>query len=458
MEYTLKDLKKWNDKIEEIVKEEGLDCYPQDFELCCYEDMICYESYIGMPSHYPHWSYGKAYEKKKMLYKYNLEGLPYEMVINSNPCIGYLMRDNTFLLQILTMAHVYGHNDFFKNNRLFAEGTNADYTVEMFKNHADRIRAYIQDPSIGYDRVERILDAAHALSFQTSRVIGNKKLSHEQQKKRILEKYYAEIKPTSCLDEKKDRLFPDLNKIPLEPTDDIMEFVATYGKLEEWEKDIVRIVIEETKYFIPQIETKVMNEGWASYWHYKILNKLELPQDMHIEFLSRHNQVIRPFLGGLNPYYMGFKIFEDIEKRYGIDKIFEVRKLERDESFIRKYLTEELCNEMNLFTYKNMRKDYVVEEVADHQGWKEIRNTIANNIGMGSLPVIEVLEVSPQNQTILLSHEYDGRELEVNYAYETLKHLATLWGANVKLKTVVGNVDKMIVCDEDKKISINTTK
>ena len=457
MEYTLKDLKKWNDQIEKIVKEEGLDCYPQDFELCCYEDMICYESYIGMPSHYPHWSYGKAYEKKKTLYKYNLEGLPYEMVINSNPCIGYLMRDNTFLLQVLTMAHVYGHNDFFKNNRLFAEGTDADYTVEMFKNHADRIRAYIQDPSIGYDRVERILDAAHALSFQTSRVIGNKKLSYEQQKKRILEKYYAKIKPKGVLEEKKDIPFPDLNKIPLEPTDDIMEFIATYGKLEEWEKDIVRIVIEETKYFIPQIETKVMNEGWASYWHYKILNKLNLPQGMHIEFLSRHNQVIRPFLGGLNPYYMGFKIFEDIEKRYGIDKIFEVRKLERDESFIRKYLTEELCNEMNLFTYKSKNKDYVIEEVADHQGWKEIRNTIANNIGMGSLPVIEVLEVSPQDKTILLSHEYDGRELEVNYAYETLKHLSTLWGAKVKLKTVVSNVEKIIVCNEDKKISMITT-
>ena len=154
--YTLLDLKEWNDKIEELVQNNGLDYYEQQFEICSYEDMLCYEAYVGMPSHYPHWSFGKTYEKQKTFYSYNLTGLPYEMVINSDPCMAYLMRDNTLLLQILTIAHVYAHNDFFKNNRLFKQNTRAELTVEMFKAHADRVRDYIADPSIGPNKVERI--------------------------------------------------------------------------------------------------------------------------------------------------------------------------------------------------------------------------------------------------------------------------------------------------------------
>lgn len=445
MEYTVDQLEIWNNKIQEIVNKEGLNCYEQEFEICSYEDMICYEAYVGMPSHYPHWSYGKSYERKKILYSYDLEGLAYEMVINSNPCIAYLMRDNTLLLQILTIAHVYGHNDFFKNNRLFVEGTNADDTVEMFKRHANRIRSYIEDPSIGYEGVEGILDAAHALKYHTSRVVGLKRLSDEEKKKRIIERYKSES-------------IPCLNKIPVEPTDDLMGFILNHSSLQEWEKDIVGIVMDETKYFIPQIETKIMNEGWASYWHYKILNKLDLPQNLHIEFLNRHNQVIRPFLGSINPYYMGFKIFEDIEKKYGVDKIFEVRKIERDQSFIRRYLTEDLCREMNMFQYNKKGRDYEIEEVSDDEGWRSIRDTIANSIGMGSIPCITVQEVVQKDNSLLLSHEYDGRELELTYAYETLKYIAVLWRGKVLLKTFIDKVEKLIICDENKKISMQTIK
>lgn len=455
IDYTVEQLEIWDNKIQNLVNREGLDYFPQEFEICSYEDMLCYGAYVGMPSHYPHWSFGKAYEKNKTFYKYNLQGLPYEMVINSNPCIAYLMRDNTLLLQVLTMAHVYGHNDFFKNNRLFSEGTRADDTIQMFKNHADRVRGYIQDPSIGYERVERILDAAHALRYQTVRVVGNKGISQEEKKQRLLEKYYSETEVSSLLDTPKDIPFPNLNKIPLEPEEDLMEFIIKHGKLEEWEKDIMQIVIKETKYFIPQIETKVMNEGWASYWHYKILNQLELPQTLHLEFLNRHNQVIRPFMGSINPYYLGFKIFQDIEKRYGRDKMFEVRQMERDQSFIRKYLTEELCKEMNLFQYKKQDKEYIIEEVADEEGWQEIRNNLANNMGMGTIPVIKVQEVSPKEQTLLLTHEYDGRELELNYAQETLKYVANLWAGKVILETFLDGTKKKIFCDENKKISMS---
>ena len=129
MKYSIRDLEEWNEKIEAKVQEYGLDFYPQEFELIGFNEMIGYEAYVGMPSRYPHWSFGKAYEKNKTLYSLNLTGLPYEMVINSDPCLAYLMKDNTLLLQILTMAHVYGHNDFFKNNRLFKQATNAKYTL-----------------------------------------------------------------------------------------------------------------------------------------------------------------------------------------------------------------------------------------------------------------------------------------------------------------------------------------
>ena len=455
-DFTIQELERWNKKIEAIVSEENLNCYPQEFEICSYEDMICYEAYVGMPSHYPHWSYGKAYEKKKTLYRYNVEGLPYEMVINSDPCIAYLMKDNTLLLQILTIAHVYGHNDFFKNNRLFRDGTNARLTIEMFKNHAQRIRTYIQDPSIGYEKVERILDAAHSLRFQTYRTIGEKHISDEEVRNKIIQKYYKDIEIDGPLTQLKDIPFPNVNKVPLEPTEDLLGFIIEYGQLENWEKDILEIVKQETSYFIPQIETKIMNEGWASYHHYKILNQLDLPQQLHIEFLNRHNQVIRPFLGNLNPYFIGFKIFEDIEKKYGKNKIFEVRAIERDASFIRKYLTQELCQKLHLFEYEKEGGFYTVQEVADHQGWKKIRNTIASNVGMSSIPLIKVVDLSKKNHTLCLQHEYDGRELEMTYANETLKYIGSIWGGKVLLQTVMNNVNKLITCDENQKISINS--
>ena len=167
--YSVDDLEVWDERIREKAEEFGLDPYPQEFEICDHNDMLGYMTYSGMPSHYPHWSYGKSFEKTKTMYDHGVSGLPYEMVINSNPSLGYLMRDNTLCLQILTIAHVYGHNDFFKNNFNFTAVTRAESTLSMFKAHAQRVRSYVEDPSIGPDAVERILDAAHALSMQLRR-------------------------------------------------------------------------------------------------------------------------------------------------------------------------------------------------------------------------------------------------------------------------------------------------
>lgn len=427
-EYTISELQNWNDQIERLIKDNNLDCYEQQFEICSYEDMLCYEAYVGMPSHYPHWSFGKTYERQKTFYSYNLTGLPYEMVINSDPCLAYLMRENTLLLQILTIAHVYGHNDFFKNNRLFKQNTRAELTVEMFKSHAGRVRDYIADPSIGPKKVERILDAAHALRFQVRRT-GEGKLPSR----------------TELAQETPD-------KIPERLKCDLLGYLSERGKLAYWEKDLINIVREETFYFLPQMETKIMNEGWASYWHYLLLNQMKLAQGLHFEFLQRHNMVIRPFEGSINPYFIGFKIFEYLDKTVGREKIFEIRAQERDQSFVRRYLNRQLCEELFLFNYKVRGVDIIVSEIADEEGWQAIRDELANSVGLGMVP-----EINPQgveNGVLILEHVYDGRELEMNYAKETVKYIADLWGGKVDLKTKLNNRDKVIRCTDDKIVSV----
>ena len=459
-DYSVNELKKWSRQIEEIAEESGLDCYEQEFWLVSYEEMMSYEAYSGMPSHYPHWSYGKAYERIRTLNKYNLSGLPYEIVINSNPCIAYLMKDNSLLLQILTMAHVYAHNDFFKNNRLFRLGTRAEHTVEMFKNHAERVRDYVKDPSIGCIEVERVLNAAHALRYQCERIIGIKKLQADELRERVKSSNKRSASDFPLLEPKPTYTDePDLRRLPLEPEEDLLFFISTYGRLEPWQKDIIDIVREETRYFIPQIETKIINEGWASFWHYMILKKLGLPQKLYFEFLRRHNQIIKPYEGRINPYFLGFKIFMDLyEKNDGnTQKIFEVRSVERDETFIRRYLTKELCAELKLFEYEKHGSEYVVSEVADDRGWMKIRNTIASSTGFGSLPVVRVIDWNQKENTLLLEHMYDGRELDLQYANETLKHLVDLWEGRVILNTVAEGKKKSIMCDEQRKIVIINT-
>lgn len=425
----------------------GLDFYPQEFEIVTYEDMLGYEAYMGMPVRYRHWSFGKAYERKKTFYHYNLTGLPYEMVINSNPCLAYLMKDNTLLLQVLTMAHVYGHNDFFKNNRMFRQGTRAGNCLEMFKSHARRIGEYIQDPSIGYERVERVLDAAHALRFQVYRTVGRRQLPPEEIKQRLIARSLPPTPEHPLLQPRAEYVPPDLQRIPLEPEEDILLFICNHGKLEDWERDILGMVRQESLYFLPQIETKIMNEGWASFWHYRILNQLGLSQEMHMEFLKRHNQVLSPHEGSINPYHLGFKLFEKLEKEKGTGFILQVRETERDASFLRRYLDEGLCRELNLFAYLKKGRDYYVSEVADDEGWKYIRDTLAMNAGIQSIPNIKVVEVKGRDRVLMLDQEWDGRELQLDYAHQTLKYIARLWGSTVRLRTTVRNAFQILESD-----------
>ena len=469
--YSVDDLKSWNSRIVELVEKFGLDPYPQEFEVCDHEQMLSYMVYSGMPSHYPHWSYGKAFEKLKTLYDYGLSGLPYEMVINSNPCIAYLMRDNSLALQVLTIAHVYGHNDFFKNNFTFRP-TRAEFTIETFKAHANRVRHYVEDPSIGLEKLERVLDAAHALSLQCRRNLSIRKTSEAEQK----EAKYRDAKPSAdpfqSIHRRKEWDSPDLTKVPLYPEEDILIFIRDHNlHLTEWEKDLLTIVHEQAQYFIPQIETKIMNEGWASFWHKRIMEALDLPQALRLEFLVRHTQVLCPSPGGLNPYHIGMTVWQDIERRWSEpsaqeesksapprksakSKLFEVREVERDTSFLRRYLTEDVIRELNLFEYQSRGNDKVVSRVADETGWQAIKETLIQNVGTGTIPVIKVEDADYNNsRSLFLKHSHDGRDLQLEYAEKTLQYLRQLWGREVLLETII-NEKKSLLCFSEDRLTI----
>ena len=462
----LDELENWDNRILELVRAFGLNCYTQEFEICDHFEMLGYMSYSGMPSRYPHWSWGKSYEREKTMYDYGVGGLPYEMVINSKPCLAYLMRDNTDLLQILTVAHVYGHNDFFANNFTFTSSFDAKYSLEMFKNHATRVRNYIEDPSIGIEKVEAVLDAAHALSLQRSRNLAINKLSRSELQQRRWDAAQGADDPYKDLHPKIDYVEPELSKTPLEPEHNILEFIAKHNhSLSLWQQDLLNIVDKEAKYFIPQIETKIMNEGWASFWHHRILNELNLDQDLHMEFMVRHNQVLRPTPGGLNPYHLGFIIWHDIEKRWnrgdtgreftsdvprvdvsalnendtpGRKKMFEIRESDRDSSFLRRFLTEDIMRELDIFQHEKRGKDRVITKVSDQESWQTVKETMIKSVGMGSIPVLAIEDADfGKRRSLFVKHEHDGRDLQLEYAERTLQHLSFLWGREVVLETTI---------------------
>ena len=298
------------------------------------------------------------------------------------------------------------------------------------------------------------MDAAHALSLQCPRYLGIKKIGREEQKKRILERARPKEDEFSSIHKKEKYIPPQLNKIPLEEEEDILLFVRDNNPyLSAWEKDILSIVAEETSYFLPQMETKIMNEGWAAFWHYRIMNKLNMPDGMKIEFLKNHNQVVRPVRGSLNPYYIGFKTFENIEKRWndpdeedkseyglkgneGTEKIFQVRETDRDVSFIRQFLTKKLMIELNFFEHGKKDLNRVVTNIPDKEGWKEVKKTLINSIGLSTTPVIKIVDANyKKSQFLLLKHDFDGRDLDLEYAEHTLRHLFQLWQRQVFLET-----------------------
>tara|TARA_B100000029_G_scaffold311698_1_gene304234 strand:+ start:79110 stop:80417 length:1308 start_codon:yes stop_codon:yes gene_type:complete len=427
--WTEADLVHWDEKIIRVAEDLNLDWYPIDYEIIDYQEMLGAMAYVGLPTHYRHWSYGKEYERTHTLYNMGQTGLPYEMIINSNPSIAYLMRENALYIHILTMAHCVGHSDFFKNNRMFAD-TNPNHIIDKFKAAAKYVRKLIEDPSIGIDNVENILDAAHSIKYQVPRFPGITYRSHEE----ILasEKLRMEEDPA---------YLPDLNRIPLEPEYNVLKFIAEHSKhLEEWERHLLLIVEESSKYFIPQALTKIMNEGWACTIHYKIINELNLPDSLHLPFVKLHNQVVRPHLGTLNPYHLGFKLFERIIEEKGMEEAMHIREIHNDITFLRFYLDQAFMEEMNYFSYsfKKDKKGNTIDDVSDTQGWEAVRDDLISNVALNRIPTVFVQELEKDN-TLSLVHEHDGRDLDLAYAQKVYENLQRLWGDNVRLTTTVEN-------------------
>ena len=426
-DWTVADLQKWDDKICRVGEDFGLDWFPIDYEIIDYAEMLGAMAYTGLPTHYRHWSYGKEYERTHTLYNMGQTGLPYEMIINSNPSIAYLMRENALYIHILTMAHCVGHSDFFKQNRMFAH-TDPNNIIGSFKSAAKYVRQLIEDPSIGIERVEKILDAAHSIKYQVPRFPGIKYKSRAE---------LIEIEKERMAENPKYK--PDLTRVPLRPEYNLLRFISDHSKyLEDWERNLILIVEESSKYFIPQALTKIMNEGWACTIHQKIINELNLPDGLYLPFVKLHNQVIRPHLGQINPYHLGYKLFQKIIEEKGFEEAMTIREVHNDITFLRFYMDEEFMRDNNYFSYSfdKSKQGSVVDDISDKEGWESVRDAMIKNVGLGRLPVVYVDEIE-KDGTLSLVHEHDGRDMELNYARKVFDFIETLWGDNVKLITMV---------------------
>jgi stage V sporulation protein R len=429
-DWSMSELQDWDKKICTLGEGLGLDWYPIDYEICDYKEMIGHMAYTGLPTHYRHWSFGKSFDRIQTEYNLGMSGLPYEMIINSNPSISYLMTENPMPTHILTMAHCVGHSDFFKNNRMFSE-TRADTALDRFKSAGRRIKKYMEDPNIGIEKVERILDACHTIRFQIPRSPGINRRDHKK-----LKEYYQGL----LLNDNTGRYENfNINKIPLEPDQNVLKFIAENNRfLEEWEKDVINIVEQESQYFVPQASTKIMNEGWACFIHEKIVNALRLPDEYHISFIRLHNQVIRAHLGRINPYHLGFRMFKYIEEKLGFDECMRARETHNDETFIKTFLNYDLCKELNLFSYSFHKSEGYdrITEVSAEDTWRTIRDELIMNVGLKSVPVVVVQELLADG-TLVLKHEHDGRDLELTEANKVFEHINELWEGGVRFTTII---------------------
>ncbi len=433
--YTLETLQEWDEKICAIARKHNLDWFDINYESIDYYEMIGAMAHHGMPSFYSHWSFGKAFERTHQMYNLGQEGLPYELIINSNPSIAYLMRENPLPLQILIMAHCVGHSDFFKNNRMF-KNTRPDGVIQRFRAAKKRIQGYVEDPTIGIDEVESVIDACHAIQFQTTKYGLRRRSQEEIREEKILALKKAKLNNQTNLVYNLERA---LDNIPLEPDYDLLGFVSENAKIPDWKKDIIEIIRDEGQYFWPQIQTKVMNEGWASYWHYTICHELDLPSELHLPIIKSHNQVIRPHLGSINPYHLGFHMFQYIMKNKGIEECFIAREACHDGSFIRQYLNEEICADLNLFSYSTKKYGVTsIDDVSDKEGWESVRNDLAKQVGGGSIPVVFVDEVRRSGE-LIIRHEHDGRDLDIDNAKNVVSHIRKLWGNNARLFATINN-------------------
>jgi stage V sporulation protein R len=414
----------------------------------------------GIPGRFSHWTHGRAYQQIKTMYDYGLSRI-YELVINSNPSEAFLLENNSVLQNKLVVAHVLGHTDFFKHNAYFADTSRQ--MVETASVHAERIRHYEYEH--GREAVEEFLDSALSIMehIDPHPNLRERRTAERGKPARPPETDYDDLFYVG--DTKRPEPAAPSKKFPPQPDKDLVLFIAEHGReLEDWQRDVLHMLRQEQLYFVPQMQTKIMNEGWAAYWHLRIMRELDLSHDEYMEFAGLHAGVLAPSRRSINPYHVGLKIWEDIERRWdepseeererfgrpggeGRKKIFEVREQENDASFLRNYLTRELVDELDLYLYKYENGKWVIVE----KNWERIREVILRGMTNFGQPYIVVEDGDyNRNHELYLRHCYEGQDLDMDYAERTLRHIHRLWARTVHLETVLDEKTVVLTFDGER--------
>ncbi|MCA8988373.1 MAG: SpoVR family protein [Planctomycetaceae bacterium] len=478
-------------KMEEIAAGYGLDFFETIFEMLDYEELSMFAAYGGFPVRYPHWRFGAEFDELMKGYTYGLQKI-YEMVINTDPCYAYLLNCNSLTDQKLVIAHVYGHCDFFKNNAWFSK-TNRRMLDQM-ANHAARINRYID--RFGHEAVEEFIDACLSVDDlidpyaphmgkpgdkKTSTLDGKSQAEPVEIDRRFATKDYLDsyVNPPALIEQQQQREREALQRklashsFPDQPQRDVLQFVIEHGQLRDWQRDVLSIIRDEAYYFAPQGQTKIMNEGWASYWHSTIMTRHGLTDAELIDYAEHHSGTMATSPTRLNPYKLGIELFRDIEERWnkgrfgsewescedfetrqnwdtgagrGREKIFEVRRVHNDITFIDTFLTEDFCRQQKLFSfaYNQEQKSY---EIVSRE-FAAIKSQLLRSLTNFGRPIIRVQDGNYQNRgDLYLVHQYEGVELKLDEAQDTLRNLHKLWGRSVYLESVFDDQKTLISFD-----------
>ncbi|MBF0441845.1 MAG: SpoVR family protein [Oligoflexales bacterium] len=468
----------------DISRKAGLDFFDTIFELIDYKQLNEIAAYSGFPTRYPHWKFGMEYEHLAKSYAYGLS-IIYEMVINNDPCYAYLLRANNLVSQKTVIAHVYAHCDFFKNNYWFSK-TNRKMLDEM-ANHATTIRRFMN--ALGQDEVENFIDCCLSLEnlidiFSPFYPVKKDKPDennefhrpavHKLPSKKYMDSY---INPKEFLDRQINRQIEEQQKkksFPEAPQRDILQFLLDHAPLESWEKRILSLVREESYYFAPQMQTKILNEGWATYWHSLMMTKLAPLHDSEIiEYCNQYAGVVASPPGGLNPYKLGVELLRHVKKRWdkgqfgleyvncddprkrdtwnketglGDKKLFEIRRTHNDITFIDTFLDEDFCheNKMFIYDYDPRTNRYVISS----RDFREIKLQILKQLTNFGQPIICVIDGNYKNRgELLLEHFHEGSDLKNDYTVEVLKNLFKLWKRPVHVQTVIEDIKRRVSFD-----------
>lgn len=480
------ELRRMQLEIEGHARSYELDFFDVIFELVGHEELNAIASLGGFPNRYPHWRFGMEFEQLSKSYQYGLSKI-YELVINNDPCYAYLMDSNALVDQKLVMAHVYGHCDFFKCNHWFSK-TNRKMMDEM-ANNGNRVRSFMDRH--GESEVEDFIDVCLSLEdlidphsvFIKRRaakpVVTEEEGRHGHQPTRFETKEYLDafVNPKRALEAEAERLAREEElkaaRFPTEPEKDVLLFLIEHAPLKAWQRDVLSMIRDEAYYFAPQGQTKIMNEGWASYWHSTIMCERGLSDAEVVDFADHHSGTMAMPPGSFNPYKVGLELFRDIEERWdkgrfgkeyeecddyqvkrswdkklglGRKKIFEVRRVHNDVTFIDTFLTEDFCRRNKLFSFAHHQPDNTYQ--IESRQFEKIKERLMFQLSNHGRPFIYVSDSNYRNRgELYLWHKYLGVELKIDYARDVMKNLYRVWSRPVHVETVVDEAPTLLSYD-----------